>query len=94
MKKKLLSVVLTASMIVSLAGCSGSNGDTPSTTDQTQQTQSSGSSDTAPADTTPAAADTQTPADSADTNAEPVTLKWAIWDKESTSYWQALADAY
>lgn len=23
-----------------------------------------------------------------------VTLKWAIWDKESTSYWQALADAY
>ncbi len=26
--------------------------------------------------------------------AQPVTLKWAIWDKESTSYWQALADAY
>lgn len=26
--------------------------------------------------------------------AEAVTLKWAIWDKESTAYWQALADAY
>ena len=23
-----------------------------------------------------------------------VKLKWAIWDKESTTYWQALADAY
>lgn len=26
--------------------------------------------------------------------AKPVTLKWAIWDKESTPYWQALADEY
>ena len=25
---------------------------------------------------------------------EGVTIKWAVWDKESTSYWQALADAY
>lgn len=25
---------------------------------------------------------------------EPVTLNWAIWDKESTAYWTALADEY
>lgn len=92
MKKKLLSIVLAASMIVSLAGCSGSDAGTSSTTDQTPQTQASGSNDAAPAETTPTAeADTSAPADS---NAEPVTLKWAIWDKESTSYWQALVDAY
>lgn len=24
----------------------------------------------------------------------PVTLQWAIWDKESTAYWQAMADGY
>lgn len=92
MKKKFLSIVLAASMIVSLAGCSGSDAGTSSTTDQTPQTQASGSNDAAPAETTPTAeADTPAPADS---NAEPVTLKWAIWDKESTSYWQALVDAY
>ena len=25
---------------------------------------------------------------------EQVTLNWAIWDKDSTAYWQALADGY
>lgn len=34
-----------------------------------------------------------TPAPSGDSG-KAVTLKWAIWDKESTSYWQALADEY
>lgn len=29
-----------------------------------------------------------------DSKADNVTLKWAIWDKESTAYWQALADGY
>ena len=24
----------------------------------------------------------------------PVTLQWAVWDKESTPYWQAMADGY
>ncbi len=27
-------------------------------------------------------------------SAAPVTLKWAIWDQESTAYWEALATAY
>lgn len=35
-----------------------------------------------------------TAAPDAGNTAKPVTLKWAIWDKESTPYWQALADEY
>lgn len=34
------------------------------------------------------------PSGSTQTQAENVTLKWAIWDKETTAYWQALVDAY
>lgn len=35
------------------------------------------------------------PAADAGTDAgEAVTLKWAIWDKDTTPYWQALKDAY
>ncbi|MDE7202794.1 MAG: sugar ABC transporter substrate-binding protein [Lachnospiraceae bacterium] len=91
MKKKLLSVVLAASMIASLAGCSGSDAGNSASTDQTPQTQAAAdNNDAAPAETS---ASTDTPA-AADTDAASVTLKWAIWDKESTSYWQALADAY
>ena len=26
--------------------------------------------------------------------AGPVTLQWSVWDKESTPYWQAMADGY
>ena len=81
MKKKVISVLLTATMLAGLlAGC-GSNGDTaPADNAQT---------DTAPAD---AAAE---PAADAGTDAgEAVTLKWAIWDKDTTPYWQALKDAY
>ena len=28
------------------------------------------------------------------TGDEAVTLNWALWDKDSTAYWQALADGY
>ena len=31
---------------------------------------------------------------SSETASGPVTLQWAIWDKESTAYWQAMADGY
>ncbi|MCM1386508.1 MAG: extracellular solute-binding protein [Bacillus sp. (in: Bacteria)] len=90
MKKKLLSVLMTATMLTGiLAGC-GSN-DAPA---------ADNTADTSAADNTqteaPAADNTQTeaPADNADAAAEEVTLKWAIWDKDTTPYWQALKDAY
>lgn len=88
MKRKLLSILLTAAMISAmLVGCG------------------SGKEDNAPVDTAPVAdsgAETQAPeqeepaAPEADTqeSAEPITLKWAIWDKDITPYWQALKDEY
>jgi multiple sugar transport system substrate-binding protein len=39
---------------------------------------------------TPAADATETPA----AKSEPVTLKWAIWDKDITPYWTALKESY
>lgn len=59
-------------------------------------TLAAGCGNSAGTDTTTAAGNNtpqQTVADGGNT-AEAVTLKWAIWDKESTAYWQALADAY
>ncbi len=74
MRKKFLSVLLSAAMMTTLVtGCASSSGNEQSTT----------------AGKTP-----QTETTTAAPTAEKVTLKWAIWDKESTAYWQALADEY
>ena len=52
---------------------------------------------------TPAVEDTQEPQEPADSpaepenppaDAEPVTLKWAIWDLDQTAYYQAIIDGY
>lgn len=78
MKKKVLSLVLTAAMMTTmLAGCGSS--------DDSSQTASTGE---APAASTEAAS-TQAAADG-----EQITLKWSIWDEASTPYWSALVDAY
>lgn len=96
MKKKFLSVLMTATMLTGLlAGC-GSSGDTQ-TPDTAADTQTDAAADTqtdntqadaAPADT----AQTEQSSDAA--SGEAVTLKWAIWDKDTTPYWNALKDAY
>ncbi len=80
MKKKIISLMLTVVMAtVSLVAC-GSAASEPAA---------------APAATEAApAAETAEAAAPAEESTEPVTLKWAIWDKESTAYWQALVDAY
>lgn len=97
MKKKLLSVLLATSMIASLAGCGGNSSGTDSSSNTSaatdNQTAAAPESQAQTQEATPeTAADTQQ-ADNAD-GAEPVTLKWAIWDKDTTAYWQALVDAY
>lgn len=85
MKRKLLSILLTTAMLTTLlAGC--------------------GSKEEAPAaDTESASTDTQEEASAPEEEAqqeetqassEAITLKWAIWDKDITPYWQALKDAY
>lgn len=95
MKKKLLSVLLSATMLTGLlAGCGSSdNTQTDSAADNTQTAaDSAAQTDNTQAD---AAQTESTPADaSADAAGEAVTLKWAIWDKDTTPYWNALKDAY
>lgn len=81
MKKKVLSIVLaTAMMSTLLAGC----GDT-------KEANESSSASSAVASTEAGSSE----AASGDTAvAEPVTLKWSIWDEASTPYWSALVEAY
>ncbi len=56
---------------------------------------SSGSSGTtAAADTATTAAAADSAAGSSTDTSEQVTLQWSVWDKESTPYWQAMADGY
>lgn len=83
MKKKLLSILLSAAMVATLlAGCGSKAAETPA----------------AEATEAPAAEATEAPAAEETTAEEPaaeaVTLKWAIWDKDTTAYWQAIVDAY
>lgn len=80
MKRKLLSVLLAATMMMAtLAGCGSSEqADAPASTE-------------AAAPKTEAAASTEVASEPA---SEAITLKWAIWDKEATPYWVALEEAY
>ena len=80
MKKKLLSVVLAAAMMSTLlTGCGNDTSDNTS----------NGSSSAAPENE-------QQSSESAggQETTEPVTLKWAIWDQETTRYWGDLKKAY
>ena len=85
MKKRLLSILLTTAMVATLlAGCG------------------SKAAESAPAAEAPAAEEAPAEAPAAEEPAaeaeepaaEAVTLKWAIWDKDTTAYWQAIVDAY
>lgn len=81
MKKKVLSIVLaTAMMSTLLAGC----GSESATNESSSAASSAASSSAASSE----AASSETPA------AEPVTLKWAIWDQETTQYWTDIKEAY
>lgn len=96
MKKKVVSVLLTAAMLTGLlAGC-GAGGDTQPAADNTADTTQAEAPAQADTAQTDAAADTtqDTAADTTADAGEAVTLKWAIWDKDTTPYWQALKDAY
>ena len=90
MKKKVISVLLTATMLAGLlAGC-GSNGDTAPAADNaadTTQTADTAPADNAQTDTAPADAAAEPAADAGTDAGEAVTLKWAIWDKDTTPYW-------
>lgn len=90
MKKKLLGTVLVAAMMTTLlAGCgedSGSNQGGSSDGGQSSVQQS---------ETTPAGNEGESGnAGNAGAAGEEVTLKWAIWDQETTAYWKDIKEAY
>ena len=81
MKKRFLSLMMACTMVVSLAACGGN-----STTASTTAAPTTAAKATEAA-TTAANKDTQAAA-------EDITLKWAIWDQDTTPYWVALKDSY
>ncbi len=93
MKKKLLSVLLATTMVASLAGCGGDTGSSetaPATEAPATEAADSGADEAADtSDAEPEKTD-----ETADASSDKTTLTWAIWDKESTPYWTAMADAY
>ena len=85
MKKKVLSVMLTAAMMTTLlAGCGGgdNSSNASSSTPNNSSAQASSTSGSSGASS------------QASGSAEPVTLKWAIWDQETTQYWNDIKEAY
>lgn len=82
MKKKVLSMLLVTAMLATLfTGCGSKKEET------------SGNEPTTVAEATSAPAKdtaTETPVK----ESEPITLKWAIWDKDVTPYWVVLKEAY
>ncbi len=94
MKKKLVSVLLAATMLASvLAGCGGS--DSAPAADAPAETAPAEEAVPAESEPAPEAEDTAEAGEEAPAaDGEAVTLKWAIWDKDITPYWQALKDNY
>lgn len=76
--RKFLCVILALGMLFSLAACGGS----PNSENSNP-----------PSNNTEQPANSDSPNDN-QPSGETVTLNWAVWDKDSTAYWQALADEY
>ena len=86
MKRKLLSLLVTAAMAASvLAGCGSSSKEAPAAETAAEE-------EAAPVEE--AAEETTQEPEAEEAEAEAITLKWAIWDKDITPYWNALKDAY
>ena len=88
MKKKVVSLMLTACMAASLlAGCAAPAAPAPAA-------EAPAAEEAAPAEEEAAPAEEVAEEAPAEEAAEAVTLKWAIWDKDSTPYWVALEEEY
>ncbi len=80
MKKKLVSVLLVATMMTALlAGCSSKK-------EGSKQEPNSPTTTQAPSKEEASKGETK--------DGEKVTLKWAVWDKDITPYWNALKEGY
>ena len=92
MKKKLLSTMLVAAMMTTLlAGCGNEpvNGGQESSSAPEQSSAQQSESTNAPEQSSEPASEGNESA-----GGEDVTLKWAIWDQETTAYWNDLKEAY
>ena len=76
---KLLSLLLALAMVFTLAACGGDD--------------SQGSGSPAPSGSG-SAQPAENNSSGGGASGEAVTLNWAIWDKDSTAYWSALAEGY
>ena len=76
--QKIAALGLAGAMALSLAACGGSTA----------------SSSTAESTAESTAASSETATEGTASGDESVTLTWALWDKDSTSQWSALADSY
>lgn len=87
MKRKLISILLTAAMTAAmLTGCGSAEepaADAPAQEPVAEDAAEPDMDDVAESGEEAPAAE-----------GEAVTLKWAIWDKDATPYWNALKDAY
>ena len=94
MKKRLISMLTCLTLTAaSLAGCGGAEpaapAEQPAATEEKPAEEKPAEEKPAeekPAEEAPAAEETASD--------EPVTLKWALWDKDSTVYYQPLIDGY
>ena len=81
MKKKVLSLLLATTMVAALlTGCGDSS--------------SSQGSSSAAAGKESGAKDSSSTSNDNSSTSEAVTLKWAIWDQETTQYWKDIKEAY
>ena len=80
--RKSLALLLALVMVFALAACGGDD--------------SQGSGSPAPSSSdSPKPSESNSPSGGEPSGSgEAVTLNWALWDKDTTAYWQALADAY
>ena len=86
MKKKVLSVLLASAMVLGLAAC-GSKEPAAASSEAPKASEASEAAPAASSEAAPAAS-------SEAAAAEPVTLKWAIWDEATTQYWGDLKKEY
>ncbi len=82
MKKRFLSLMMACTMAVSLTACGSPSQETTTAAPKQENTTA--------APTTTAAENK----DNKDNASDAVTLKWAIWDQDTTPYWVALKDGY
>ena len=85
MKKRIVSLALVAAMAGSLVACGGGSSDTA--------TAAAGDTAAEAADTTAAEGDTEAAEDTAAAEGQTV-LKWSIWDKDLTTYYEPLIAAF